>query len=88
MLEIARSDGQDARGEFLSGIRVELRSVSKGDAIGLLGHGPANFGHTVANTDDGGLAGGVKIAATFGVNDPTTFAADSDGILFAEIARK
>jgi hypothetical protein len=67
---------------------MELRSVGKGNAIGLLGHGAADFGHAVTNTDDRGLAGSVKIAAAFGVNDPTAFTPDSDGILFAEIARK
>jgi hypothetical protein len=67
---------------------VKLRSVRKGDAVGLLGHGTANFGYTVANTDNGGLAGSVKITATVGINNPTAIAADGDGILFAEIARK
>jgi hypothetical protein len=67
---------------------MELRRVSKRDAIGLFGHGAANFRHTVADAYDGGLAGSVEIATSFGVNDPTAFAADSDGILFAEIARK
>lgn len=80
MLEIARSDGQNAGGQSFSGLGVELRSVSKSDAIGLLGHGAADFGDAVANTDDGGLAGSVKIAAAFGVDDPTAFAANSDGI--------
>jgi hypothetical protein len=42
----------------------------------------------VANADDGGLAGGVKIAATVGVNDPTAFAADSDRILLAQVSGK
>jgi hypothetical protein len=67
---------------------VKLRGVSKGNAIGLLSHRAANFGHTVANTDDGGLAGGVKIAATVGVNDPNAFAADSDRILLAQVSGK
>ncbi len=88
MLEIARRDRQDARGESFGRLRVELRSVRKGDSIGLLGHGTANFGHTVANTNNGGLAGSVKITTTVGINNPTAFTADSDGILFAEIARK
>jgi hypothetical protein len=54
----------------------------------LFGHGAADFGDTVADTDDGSLAGGIEIAAPVGVYDPTTFAADRYGILFAKVARK
>jgi hypothetical protein len=62
--------------------------VRKSNATGLLGHGAADFGHTMANTDDRRLAGSVKITAPLGVHDPTAFAAYSDGILLAEVTGK
>jgi hypothetical protein len=42
----------------------------------------------VANADDGGLAAGVEEAAATLVDDPATFPADGDGVIFAEIARE
>jgi predicted metalloprotease with PDZ domain len=62
--------------------------MGEGDAIGLLGHGAADFWDTVADADDGGLAGGVEVAAAIGGDDPAAFAANGDGIIFMKIARK
>ena len=67
---------------------MELGGVGEGDAIGLLSHGAADFRDTVADADDGSLAGGVKVAAAVGGDDPAAFAADGDGILLAKIAGK
>jgi hypothetical protein len=86
ILEIARGDGEDTGGEFFGGLGMELRGVSEGDATRLLGHGSADFGDTVADADDGGLAGGVEVAAAVGRDDPAAFATDGDGIVFAKIA--
>jgi hypothetical protein len=88
VLKIARSDGEDASGELFSGFGVELGGVGEGDATRLLGHGAADFGYTVTNADDSGLTGGVEVAAAVGGNDPATFAADGDGIVFAKIPGK
>ena len=65
-----------------------MRGVGKGDAIGLVGHGTADFGDAVADANDGSLAGGVEVAAAVGGGDPATFAADGNGIIFAKIAGK
>ena len=88
IVKIARSDGDDAGGKFFCGFGVELRGVGKGDATRLLGHGAADLGDTVADADDGGLAGGIEIAAAVGGDDPAAFTADGDGIIFAKIAGK
>jgi hypothetical protein len=88
VLEIARGDGGDSGGKFFGGFRVELRGVGKGDAIGLLGHGAADFRDTVADADDSSLTGGVEVATAVGGDDPATFTANSDGIIFAKIAGK
>ena len=47
-----------------------------------------DFGHAVADADDGGLAGCVEIATSRGVDNPAAFAANGDWKLFAEIARE
>ncbi len=86
ILKIARGDGENASGKFFGGFGMELRGVGEGDATRLLGHGAADFGDTVADADDGGLAGGVEVAAAVGGDDPAAFAADGDGIVFAKIA--
>jgi len=88
VLKISRGDGKDSGGEFFGGFGVELRGVGEGNPIGLLGHGAADFRDTVADADDGGLAGSVEIAAAIGVDDPAAFAAHGDGIIFAKIAGK
>jgi predicted metalloprotease with PDZ domain len=88
ILKIARGDGEDAGGKFFGGFGVELRSVGEGDATRLLGHGAADFGNTVADADDGGLAGGIEVAAAIGGDNPAAFAADGDGVVFAKIAGK
>ena len=88
VLKIARSDGEDAGGEFFSGFGVELRGVGECDATRRLGHGAADFGDTVADADDGCLAGGVEVAAAVGSDDPATFAANGDGVVFAKITGK
>lgn len=88
ILKISRSDGEDAGSKLFGGLRVELRGVGKGDAVGLLGHGTADFRDTVANADDSGLAGGVEVTAAVSGDDPATFAANGDGIIFAKIAGK
>src|SRR5258708_35508782 len=67
---------------------MELRGVGEGNPIGLLGHGAADFRNTVADADDGGLAGSVEVAAAIGVDDPAAFAEHGDGIIFAKIAGK
>ena len=87
-MKIARGDGEDAGGEFFGGLGMKLRGVGKGDAIRLLGHGATDFGDAVADADDGGLAGGVEVAATVGGGDPAAFAANGDGIILAKIAGK
>jgi len=88
VLKIGRRDGEDAGGKFFGGFGMELRGVGEGDATRLLGHGAADFGDTVADADDRGLAGGVEVAAAVGGDDPAAFAADGDGIVFAKIAGK
>ena len=88
VLKIARGDGEDAGGKFFGGFGVELCGVGEGDAIGLLGHGAADFWDTVADADDGGLPGGVEEAAAVGGDDPAAFAADGDGIIFVKITGK
>lgn len=67
---------------------MELRGVGEGDAIRLLGHSAADFGNAVADADDGGLAGGVEVAAAIGGDDPAAFTANGDRIVFAKIAGK
>ena len=42
----------------------------------------------MADADDGGLAGGVEIAAAVGGDNPATFPANGDWIIFAKIAGK
>lgn len=54
----------------------------------LPGHCTADFCDTVTDVYDCGLASSIQKAATIGRNDPTTFAADGDRIIFAEISRK
>lgn len=88
ILEIARGDGKDAGGKLFGGFGVELRGVGEGDATRLFGHGAADFGDTVANADNGGLAGGVKEAAAVGGDDPAAFAANGNGVIFAKITGK
>jgi len=88
VLKIARGDGEDAGGKLFGGLGMELRGVGEGDATRLFGHGTADFGDPVANADDGGLAGGVEVAAAVGGDDPAAFAANGDGIIFAKIAGK
>ena len=88
ILEIARSDGQDAGGKFFGGLGMELRGVGEGDATRLFGHGAADFGDTVADADNRSLAGGVQVAAAVGVDDPAAFSANGDGIVFPKIAGK
>ena len=88
VLKIARGDGEDASGKFFGGFGVELGGVGKGDAIGLLGHSAADFANPVADADNGGLAGGVEVAAAVGGDDPAAFSALGDGIIFAKIAGK
>ena len=88
VLKIARGDGEDAGGKFFGRFGMELRGVGKGDATRLLGHGAADFGDAVADADDGGLAGGVEVAAASGIDDPAALAADGDRIIFAKIAGK
>lgn len=88
ILEIARGDDEDSGGEFFRGFRVELRGVGEGEAARLFGHGAADFADTVADADDGGLAGGVEVAAAVGGDDPAAFAADGDGIILAKITGK
>jgi hypothetical protein len=48
----------------------------------------ADFGYAVTNADYGGLAGRVEKASTALIRYPTAFAADDDGIVFAEISGK
>ena len=62
--------------------------MGESDAVGLLGHGAADFGNTMADADDCGLAGGVEVTAAVGGDDPATFTTNSDGIIFAKIAGK
>jgi hypothetical protein len=88
ILKIARGDGEDAGGKLFGGLGMKLRGVGEGDATRLFGHGAADFGDTVADTDDGGLAGGVEETAAVGGDDPAAFAANRYGIIFAKIAGK
>ena len=88
ILKIARGNGEDSGGKFFRRFGVELRGVGEGDAARLFGHGAADFGDSVADADDGGLAGGVEVAAAVGGDDPAAFAADGDGIILAKIAGK
>jgi hypothetical protein len=57
---------------------MKLRGVREGNLRGLFRHGAADFGDTVADADDGGLAGGVEVAAAARIGDPAAFAAHSD----------
>ena len=65
---------------------MELRGVGERDTTRLIGHGAADFGDPVADADDGGLTGGIKVAAAVGIDDPAAFAANGDGIILAKIA--
>jgi hypothetical protein len=67
---------------------VKLRSVRKGNLIGLGSHSAANFLNAMTNANDGGLAGSVEITPTFRIDNPATLTANGDGILLAEIARE
>jgi len=86
ILKIARGDGEDADGKLFGGLGMKLRGVGEGDATRLFGHGAADFRDTVADADDSSLAGGVEVAAAVGGDDPATFAANGDRIIFAKIA--
>ena len=67
---------------------MELRGVGERDTTRLIGHGAADFGDPVADADDGGLTGGIKVAAAVGIDDPAAFAASGDWKIFAKIAGK
>ena len=67
---------------------MELRRMRKSDLRGLRGHGVGNGLNAVADADDGGLAGSVKIFLAVGREDPGAFAADGGGERFFEIAGK
>lgn len=87
-LKITWSEGQDTSSEVFGGLTMKLRSVRKGNLIGLGSHGVANLLNAVTNVDNGGLAGSVEIAPASRIDNPATFTADGDGILPAEIARE
>src|SRR5467141_3824961 len=64
--EIRRSQSEQALGKFFRRRGMKLRSVRESDLRRLLGHGAADFGDSVTDTDNGGLAGRVKKAAAVG----------------------
>src|SRR5258708_16678261 len=65
---------------------MKLRSVRESDLRRLLGHGAADFGDSVTDTDNGGLAGSVEESAAAPVDDPATLPTNGNGIVFLEIA--
>jgi len=84
--EIRRSQSEQALGEFFRRRGMKLRSVRESDLRRLLGHGAADFGDSVTDTDDGGLAGSVEESAAAPVDDPATLPTNGNGIVFLEIA--
>src|SRR5258706_10939824 len=84
--EIRRSQSEQALGKFFSRSGMKLRSMRKSDLRRLLGHGAADFGDSVTDADDSGLAGSVKKAAAVGRDDPATVPTNCNGIGFLEIA--
>ena len=67
---------------------MKLSGVCEGELRGLFCHGAADFGDAVADVDDRGLTGRVEKAAATLINNPAAFAADGEGIVYAEISRK
>src|ERR1700686_5248401 len=84
--EIRWSQSEQAGGGFFRRRGMKLRSVREGDLRRLLGHGAADFGDSVTDADDGGLAGSVEKAVTVGRDDPATLPTNGNGIVFFEIA--
>jgi len=84
----SRCEIENTARQSLSRLGVELRRVSVCKLGGLLRHGPANFGDTMADGHDRGSAGSVKITLASRSEDKATFAANGFGIRFQEISRK
>ena len=84
--EIWRSQGEEAGGESFGGGGVELRGMRESDLGCLGGHGVGNGLDTVADVDDGGLAGSIEIFLAVGGDDPRAFGADGGGEGFFEVA--
>jgi hypothetical protein len=84
--EIRRSHREQAFGEFFRRSGVKLRSVRESDLRRLLGHGAADFGDTVTDTDYGSLARCVEESAAIGSDDPATFSARGNRKGLLEIA--
>ena len=73
--KVRRRESKEALRQFFGGRGEELRGVREGKLRGLLGHGTTDFGHAVADANDGGLAAGVEEAAASLIDDPAAFAA-------------
>ena len=57
---------------------MKLSHMSEGDLRSLFGHCAADFGDSVTDADDGGLAGCVQQTAAVGSENPGPFAAHRD----------
>src|SRR5258708_32448058 len=84
--EIRRSHRQQAGGELFRGSRVKLRSVCESNLRRLLRHGPADFSHSVTDTDDGSLPGSIKETSPIGCDNPATFSMRCNGKRFFKMA--
>jgi hypothetical protein len=85
LAEIRRSESEQALGKSFGGGGMELRRVGEGDLRSLFGHCATDFGDSVTDADDGGLAGCVEETAGVGAKNPGTFAAHGDRQVFAKI---
>ena len=83
--KIRRGESEEAVRQFFRGVGVKLRAVREGDLGGLLRHCLTDFGYAVTDADYGRLAARVEKTSTTSIDYPAAFAADGDGIVFAEI---
>ena len=73
---------------MLRRLRMKLSRMGKRKPRSLFRHRAADFAHAVADADYRGLARGIEVSPSPGVNDPAALAANGDGKVLAEIARK
>jgi hypothetical protein len=59
--------------------------MRKRDATGLLGHRTPDFRNSVTDIHHRRLSGSIQVAPTLRVNNPATFAAYRDRIVFSKI---
>ncbi len=78
--------GEQPRGKFFRRSVVKLRSMRESNLRRLLGHGAADFGDTVTDVDDRGLAGSVEKPAAIVSDNPATFPARGNRKVLVEMA--